>query len=136
MLAAFEKLYNYYREKRPKRTLGKRKSEEYYEKNIYWADRKPKRGVERHQLKAKCGSKCFLLPEEEKFPVCKRCSENVCICGGDCAGLLSAYRRARQLTSRFPERSEKYEKVAKEAKDRAEKRKCGWTERSAKKQKK
>ncbi len=129
MLGAFDKLYNYFREKKPIRSTKMSKGKKYFEREIYWKSRYPKKGTERHKLKENCGSKCFLLPEEEAFPVCPVCKEDVCTCDGDCAGLLSAYRRARQLVSRFPEKAAKYEAVAKEARKRAVKKNCQWTKK-------
>ena len=62
-----------------------------------WKDAAPKRGKEREELKQKCGPKCFLLPEKNKFPICSH------TCTPDCRGIISAKIRARQY---------KYENVA------------------------
>ena len=43
----------------------------------------------REKLYEKCGSKCFLLPSERKFPVCK---SNMCKVS--CSGLVAAKSRA------------------------------------------
>jgi hypothetical protein len=74
-----------------------------------WASRSPTRGAERHQLKKDCGNKCFLLPGEEKFPICQspRMTGGVSNCTPDCTGIESAYIRARQY---------KYDDVAEKAK--------------------
>ena len=63
-----------------------------------WAARSPTRGKERHQLKAECGDKCFLLPDEEKFPICAspRVTGGTSTCEIDCGGAQSAFIRARQ----------------------------------------
>jgi hypothetical protein len=63
-----------------------------------WREASPKRGEERETLKKKCGDKCFLLPEKNKFPICRPDS-----CVPDCRGILSAKIRAKQY---------KYENVA------------------------
>ena len=63
-----------------------------------WAARSPTRGKERHQLHSDCGDKCFLLPGEEKFPICAspRTSGGSSNCEVDCNGLEAALIRARQ----------------------------------------
>lgn len=73
-----------------------------------WGARSPTRGRERHQLKQECGNKCFLLPEEEKFPICAspRMSGGKSSCEVDCGGVQAALVRARQWG---------YEDVAKKA---------------------
>ena len=55
-----------------------------------WAKEAPRRVKERASMLKKCGSKCFLMPKEKKFPVC---SKN---CKLSCKGLLSAKIRASQ----------------------------------------
>ena len=63
-----------------------------------WAARSPTRGKERHQLKEECGNKCFLLPEQEKFPICAspRTTGGTSNCLTDCQGLQASYIRAKQ----------------------------------------
>lgn len=65
-----------------------------------WALDVPKRGKERHLLKSKCGEKCFLLPNSEGFPICKKCEntgiEEECTCKLDCRGVNTADIRAHQ----------------------------------------
>jgi hypothetical protein len=60
-----------------------------------WTAMAPQRGRERSALLAKCGAKCFLLPNQKKFPVCSalRVGEN---CKVNCKGILSAKIRAGQ----------------------------------------
>ena len=55
-----------------------------------WAAMAPQRGKERTKLSQKCGSKCFLMPKEKKFPICAS------KCNVSCRGLLSAKIRASQ----------------------------------------
>jgi hypothetical protein len=55
-----------------------------------WGAEAPRRGTARHELYQKCGSKCFLNPKEEKFPICSKS------CDIDCRGVHAAYQRARQ----------------------------------------
>lgn len=124
MLKAFDKLYNYFRFKKPVRKTKMRKGEKYFEKQIYWKSRMPKQGKERHLLKQECGDKCFLQPDDLKFPICGFCKDAICYCKPDCAGLLSAFRRARQLQPRFPERAKEYGTVANRALKIAHRQKC------------
>jgi len=58
-----------------------------------WKFLAPKRGTARHSLKSKCGSKAFLLPAHEGFPVMSLHSHG---CAYSCPGLHAAYSRARQ----------------------------------------
>jgi len=62
-----------------------------------WALDSPKRGSERHLLKEKCGDRCFLIPDQEGFPICPKCVNNECKCEIDCRGLIAAKARAKQL---------------------------------------
>ena len=68
-----------------------------------WSARAPTRGKERHQLKAECGDKCFLLPELEKFPICPspRITGGKSVCEIDCGGVQAAKVRAAQW--KYPE---------------------------------
>lgn len=58
-----------------------------------WKILSPKRGTARHALKAKCGSRAFLLPDKEGFPVMSMHSRG---CQYSCPGLHAAYSRAQQ----------------------------------------
>jgi hypothetical protein len=44
-------------------------------------------------MHATCGDSCFLMPNEEKFPICSIHDGG---CKPDCRGILSAKMRARQ----------------------------------------
>ena len=62
-----------------------------------WSAASPKRGTQRHQLRRVCGNKCFLMPKQEKFPICPRCADPTCDdCTPDCRGILAAKIRASQ----------------------------------------
>lgn len=80
-----------------------------------WGAESPSKGSQRHQLKEKCGNKCFLIPESEGFPICPKCLEGKCTCAIDCRGLTAAKARAHKF---------KYENLY-EAIDRLHKEKCG-----------
>lgn len=68
-----------------------------------WGKQKPNRGTARNVLYKKCGSKCFMVPGQKKFPVCAKCSaRGRCSCRVDCKGLAAAYIRARQHRKRYP----------------------------------
>lgn len=55
-----------------------------------WRAAAPKRGKERNELKKKCGSRAFLRPADNGYPVM------LDDCKYDCQGLTAAYVRARQ----------------------------------------
>lgn len=73
-----------------------------------WRVAKPNPGRERHELKARCGSDCFLIPSAEKFPICPALRATSSPCKVDCRGVKSAQIRAKQW---------KYLDVAKKAED-------------------
>lgn len=77
-----------------------------------WRRSKPIPGVERHRMRSKCGRTCFLMPKEEKFPICAHDT-----CKRSCKGLLSAKIRAKQW---------KYPSVARKADNIATRMKCSW----------
>jgi hypothetical protein len=130
---AFERLYNHFRAKGRQVSTKPKKRPEYWEKNILWAARSPRRGYERTALSENCGGRnCFLLPTEKKFPICSVCKKRSCSCKPDCGGLLSAYRRAKQMESRYPSQAPKYERLARLGYGKAVRNSCGWTERSQK----
>lgn len=62
----------------------------------YWSQIAPKRGHDREKLISGCGSRCFLMPRERKFPICRRCGELSCTCRPDCSGLRAAIIRSAQ----------------------------------------
>lgn len=89
-----------------------------------WKDRKPKSKGDRRDLLQRCGDKCFLIPDELKYPICSSKGD----CSYDCDGL----RAGRNLTYLINNRKT----VGEEAKDRAihariladklGKQHCGW----------
>lgn len=56
-----------------------------------WREASPARGRERSVMKQRCGSKCFLSPAKNKYPICRRNT-----CKPDCRGIISAKVRAGQ----------------------------------------
>uniref|UniRef100_A0A6C0KUB1 Uncharacterized protein n=1 Tax=viral metagenome TaxID=1070528 RepID=A0A6C0KUB1_9ZZZZ len=60
-----------------------------------WAAASPQKGNERQALFKQCGPKCFLLPDNLKYPVCEslRVNKN---CKFSCRGIISAKIRASQ----------------------------------------
>lgn len=70
-----------------------------------WKTDAPKRGKERHELVKRCPD-CFLIPEQEKFPVCK------VDCSYDCRGIRAAKIRLHQygydLDNQIYELEERY----------------------------
>jgi hypothetical protein len=72
-----------------------------------WKYDAPKKGKEREQLLSQCGSTCFLLPGQQKFPICQACRTSMkCDCNIDKRGVKAAIVRAGQY---------KYTEVAKKA---------------------
>lgn len=61
-----------------------------------WAAGSPQKGKERKALFKHCGPKCFLLPDNLKYPVCEslRVNRN---CKFSCQGILAAKIRASQF---------------------------------------
>jgi hypothetical protein len=76
------------------RTFNALKKQGYFKSSMAggseWSAAKPKSRRDRDESYDKCGRKCFLMPNERKFPVCRRGS-----CEYDCDGLKSADRLAR-----------------------------------------
>lgn len=61
-----------------------------------WSVDAPQQGSQRHKLRQECGDKCFLNPESEAFPVCRKCQSDRCDCEIDCRGVSAAKVRAHQ----------------------------------------
>ncbi len=75
-----------------------------------WRQISPKLKSERVKLMKKCGSDCFLSPENLRFPICSKKMD----CKRRCSGILSAKVRASQW---------KYTDIAKKA-DKLWREKC------------
>jgi hypothetical protein len=56
----------------------------------------PPKHSERPTLRDKCGEKCFLLPDSLSFPICPKCTGDMCKCNIDCRGLVAAKIRSKQ----------------------------------------
>ena len=72
-----------------------------------WSEIAPKTKSQRQNLIQICGSTCFLLPDQLKFPVCTP------DCKVNCKGLIAARVRARQWN--YPEVDKKVSQYYKEA---------------------
>ena len=72
-----------------------------------WSQIAPKTKAQRQQLIQICGSTCFLMPNELKFPVCTP------DCEVSCKGLIAARIRARQWN--YPEVDKKVSEYYKKA---------------------
>ena len=66
-----------------------------YGKKVSWTTVSAPKGKARHLLKYHCGAKCFLMPKEEKFPICPDYTVSR-KCKPSCRGLLAAKRRASE----------------------------------------
>jgi ferredoxin-like protein FixX len=97
--------------KKSKKSQTKRKSSPKKQKKpeewTKWSQIAPKTKAQRQQLIQICGSTCFLMPNELKFPVCTQ------DCKVSCKGLIAARVRARQWN--YPEVDKKVSKYYKEA---------------------
>jgi len=97
--------------KKSKKNQVKRKSSPKKEKKpaewTKWSQIAPKTKAQRQQLIQICGSTCFLMPNELKFPVCTP------DCKVNCKGLIAARVRARQWN--YPEVDKKVSKYYKKA---------------------
>ena len=95
----------------PKRASPKRASPKKETKQkpewTKWSEVAPKTKAQRQQLIQICGSSCFLLPDQLKFPVCTS------DCKVNCKGLIAARVRARQWN--YPEVDKKVSQYYKEA---------------------
>lgn len=69
------------------------------EKLKKWSSEKPKRGEEREKVIKDCGSECFLVPNERKYPVCSK-SAGTSGCKLSCNGILAALNRSRMVTGK------------------------------------
>ena len=84
-----------------------------------WKKSAPKPGRQRSAMRRRCGTKCFLKPATNGFPVCAHKT-----CMHSCKGLLAAKTRARQY---------KYPDVARKAQSLAKKKGCRWAKGSRRK---
>ena len=95
----------------PKRASPKRASPNKETKQkpewTKWSEVAPKTKAQRQNLIQICGSSCFLLPDQLKFPVCTS------DCKVNCKGLIAARVRARQWN--YPEVDKKVSQYYKDA---------------------
>ena len=66
-----------------------------------WSEIAPRKGTERHALKAKCGDACFLRPEDEGYPICPKLEATDGECQVSCQGLAAAKNRGRFLPAEY-----------------------------------
>ena len=79
--------------------------------------------------KKRHGSKCFLLPSENKYPICNKFNGKV-----ECKGLLAAHYRAMlSVYRKLKPKTYSYNKIAKKARKLGRKYKCNWTKKKSKK---
>jgi hypothetical protein len=72
--------------------------------------------------KKKHGSKCFLLPKENKYPVCNKYTGKI-----ECKGLLAAHNRAAlSIYRKLKPKTYSYKKITRKARKIAKRRKCNW----------
>ena len=87
-----------------------------------WANMKPSK-KQLKTYKKKHGSSCFLLPRENKYPVCDKRSGNI-----ECKGLLAAHNRAAlSIYRKLKPKTYSYRKIRHKARKLAKKHKCNWS---------
>ena len=96
-------------------------SKKRYSKPIGWSQKSPTRGEQRNLIKKKCGSKCFLRPKDNGFPIC---TSN---CLFNCSGLNAAKSRAGQYN---------YTSIENKAQQIALSNGCKWAKKSSGRNKK
>lgn len=84
----------------------------------YWSTVAPRKGLDRERLMKGCGGRCFLMPKEKKFPICRRCDGRSCSCKPECSALRAARIRAAQWG---------YPEVYRRAKQMFDEQGCVWT---------
>ena len=73
-----------------------------------WEKKRKPSGKERKALHDKCGDKCFLIPEEHKYPVCA--GKGTISCDYDCDGVRAARNNAAIILNRTNLQNEKQSK--------------------------
>ena len=90
-------------------------------KVIYWRDIKPNPKTLKKYLR-KYGKKCFLLPNELKYPICDKNNGKV-----HCKGLLAGHYRAALSTYRkLKPKTYSYRKIMNKSRKIGKKMKCNW----------
>lgn len=89
-----------------------------------WGDKKPKTAAQRRSLRTRCGDKCYLAPEDLKYPVCATDGD----CNYDCDGIRAA-RNVTYLINNRSDVSDEAKSRALRARDKAQRlgvEHCGW----------
>lgn len=90
-------------------------------KLIRWKNISPSKKTLR-QYKKKYGKQCFLLPSQNKYPICNKYSGKV-----SCKGLLAAHNRAMlSVYRKLKPKTYSYKKIANTARKTAKINKCKW----------
>lgn len=90
-------------------------------KIIRWKNISPSKKTLR-QYKKKYGKQCFLLPSQNKYPICNKYSGKV-----SCKGLLAAHNRAMlSVYRKLKPKTYSYKKIANTARKTAKINKCKW----------
>lgn len=72
--------------------------------------------------KKKYGKRCFLLPSQNKYPICNKNNGKI-----NCKGLLAAHNRAMlSVYRKLKPKTYSYKKIANKARKTAKKQKCNW----------
>ena len=89
-------------------------------KKVKWRTIKPHTQKERKSMLRKYGSRCFLLPESLKYPICNKYTGKI-----ECVGLTAAQSRAALSIYRgLKPKTYSYKKIRKLAKTLKKRNKC------------
>jgi len=84
---------------------------------IFWRDIKPDK-----KYYGKYKKSCFLLPKENKYPICDKKTKKM-----NCKGLLAAHNRAKLSIRRgLKNKTYSYKDITKKARKLAKTKKCSW----------
>ena len=115
------KIFFYEEEKTNKLSRKISKGGKKTKKIVRWKNISPsKKNLKTY--KKKYGKQCFLLPSQNKYPICNRNNGKI-----DCKGLLAAHNRAMlSVYRKLKPKTYSYKKIAKKARKTAKKYKCNW----------
>ena len=105
---------------RKMRKMRKTRGTEENEK--YWHEMKPMPS-DIKDYKKKYGSGCFLLPRENKYPICNKTTGRI-----ECKGLrASNYRAMLSVYRGLKPKTYSYRGIANKARSMARRKKCNWS---------
>lgn len=89
--------------------------------SVKWASLKPSNKT-RKTYKKKYGTRCFLLPSQDKYPICNKYTGKI-----ECKGLLAAHNRAAlSIRRKLKPKTYSYRRITQKARRLAKKHRCNW----------